>query len=135
MKYIELLYSNSIGIGNRKSYIVNPKLEFTNDFVRGLIEGDGYIGISTSKLGYIKPVISFVTVSNELVLKYRNYLLLNNIKYCTYKQNNCYITVINGKETIKLINLIYPKDNQLYSKRKFDKSMEIINYYKNKENE
>lgn len=119
-----------IGITPKKSFTVNPIIKFTSDLVRGLYEGDGHIKLYTNKKGLICGKTNFVTASKFLIKKLYSFLLKNNIEYHTSKQDNCYIINIGGVKSLKLLDLIYPKNCKLYSERKFKQYQLIKNHYK-----
>lgn len=120
----------NIGVTPNKSLTVNPSVNFTSDLIRGLIEGDGSIGIYNNK-----PKIVFSSSSIKIIEKYENFLSKNNINFSKYLDKNCKnphwrISTI-CSNCLKLINLIYPNNCNLYCNRKYKKAMEIKETYPN----
>jgi len=128
-------FLKSLGITENKSLTIDPNITFTNEFVRGLIEGDGHFGISRNKVSCV-----FSSSSKKLIDKYIVYLNKNNIQGClsiTKPHDNVhthYRMQLSVKATIKLINLIYPNDCTLYCKRKFEKAQQIKQLIEQKKN-
>lgn len=123
-------FLKSIGITEKKSLIVNPLVDFTDSFVRGLIEGDGFISTVN------QPKIAFSSSSKELIEKFSNYLKSNEIKHSINQDKKCinshWKVEIVTKQCLKLINLIYPENCNLYCNRKFERAQKIKKYYEQK---
>jgi len=114
-------FITSLGIPAKKSIIVNPEFEFTWDFVRGLMDGDGHFSA--------KHRSGFVSCSKKLFDKLCNFLELHLgsiIKWSetSYTNTVTYRLEMNQKQTKQLINYLY-KDAAYYLKRKFDLACEI----------
>lgn len=120
---------NKLGIpyGKKSSTIVLPKTNFCErDYIRGLVDGDGSIGITDK--GF--PFISF-TVKSEKIKKY----LLNVIekvvgekkKLSKNKRDSIYNIMINREKAQKFIKYLY-YPNCLTLKRKFKKAQKALRW-------
>lgn len=67
-------FINDLNITPRKSLSLNPKIEFTSDFIRGYFDGDGFV--SSNKFNYRA---SFTSASEIFIKKIQNILEENNI--------------------------------------------------------
>lgn len=119
-------FLQKIGITKRKSLTIDPTIEFTSFLMRGLIEGDGSIFFREYSKGISMGII-FTTASVLLKNKYCNFLDSLNTKYNHILVKNCYVITINGKNSIKLIESIYPEDCTLYCERKYETAIKIKN--------
>ena len=117
-------YLDSIGFTERKTFTYNPNFEITWDFLRGYFDGDG--SISDVK----RREISFVSASNDFVVKISDFLKLNNIDFKLNKNKRNFYSIRISSKPVNLerfINLLY-KDAQTYLDRKFDNAAQIRNY-------
>ncbi len=123
-------YLFDLGITPNKSLTVDPKIEFSDDLVRGMLEGDGSFSLYENKRNGKKSAnIHFISASKALSDKYRSYLNSNNIDYYSGTQKTYFITRVGAKNTINLIKLIYGTNCIIYSKRKYNISQKILNHY------
>ena len=118
--------------------------KFIPDFLRGLIDGDGSIGIYHSEINnktYTKKSCQFISASIKLI---------NGFKHCTDKlgikstitkkkmmdhqlndkiiksKNQCYLLGFSNKNTEKLLSYLYYPDHKLSMQRKYKISQKII---------
>ena len=110
----------------KKSDIISPPLkEFSEiDFIRGLIDGDGSVGLTSKGL----PFISFTTASEDIrnyVVNFINKTLNRNINPQRNKRDNIYNIVIQTISAQQLYKILY-YDNCLCLTRKNHK--EILNW-------
>lgn len=103
-----------------------PKVEYSEfDFWRGVIDGDGSIGITKQNI----PFISLVTKSEILKISYLEFLK----KYIKIDKNinrnmrdNVYNIMITRKHAVQLSKFLYlDNTTDLYLSRKLEKGLEI----------
>lgn len=109
--------------GKEKPYICsNKNLELA--YIRGLIDGDGYIGETQSRLGI---------VGSYNICEYIQNYITNNIKDISnnhiHKHGTIYKLEINGKNQSKIILDALYKNATIYLDRKYEL---YINQYSNK---
>lgn len=111
----------------RKSENVGPPNSTYDElhFWRGVIDGDGSIGITSKNI----PFISFVTVSENLKNSYVKFIektLNRKIKTTRNKRDNAYNIMISGKDAIILTKILYiDNNNGLYLERKYKKALDL----------
>lgn len=111
----------------RKSENVGPPNSTYDElhFWRGIIDGDGSIGITSKNI----PFISFVTVSENLKNSYVKFIektLNRKIKTTRNKRDNAYNIMISGKDAIILTKILYiDNNNGLYLERKYKKALDL----------
>lgn len=111
----------------RKSENVGPPNSTYDElhFWRGVIDGDGSIGITSKNI----PFISFVTVSENLKNSYVKFIektLNRKIKTTRNKRDNAYNIMISGKDAIILTKILYiDNKNGLYLERKYKKALDL----------
>jgi len=103
-----------------------PTVSFEKyDFWRGVIDGDGSIGFTSTGI----PFISLVTKSENLKINYLRFLKdeLGIEKHLNRnKRDNVYNIIVTRENAVKLAGLLYYDDNNLLSlDRKLLKSKEI----------
>lgn len=106
-----------------------PNIEYNKyHFWRGVIDGDGSLGLT----GNNRPFLSLTTKSENLKNKYLNFLLeeLGIIKNINRnKRDNIYNVFLSGNNAIKLAKILYLDNPGIYLERKYNKALEIQNYY------
>lgn len=141
------------GCTNKKSLTINYPIipeEYKRDFIRGLMDGDGSIGIYQSrknKYKYLKPQCYICSASRSF-----SYSLSQDLKdlefkhsFVVQKNSNCMIEnrVINSINHVyyikfstrlaaKLLSWIYYPGHIVSLNRKKNKAEEIISLYENK---
>ena len=94
-------------IFDKTSLAAPPKEKYIeSDFWRGVIDGDGSLGITSNK----EPFISLVTKSEKLKNAFLYFLKVNfglNKKLHRNKRDNCYNITIKNEEAILLIKKLY----------------------------
>lgn len=101
-----------------------------SDFWRGVIDGDGSIGITKNS----EPFISLVTKSDCLFNAYLEMLKRNFNLYKVVNKNkrdNCYNIVVKNEDAIALGEFLYNKAS-VYINRKYEKFLEFKNWKRNK---
>ena len=106
------------------------KLYEKYSFWRGVIDGDGSLGLTKEN----KPFVSLVTKSEKLKDAYVNFLKdeLNVIRNPNRnKRDNVYNITIFGDKAIELSEKLYLLNpNEIHISRKFNKALEIQKYKK-----
>lgn len=124
---------------NKTKILEFPKFlpkELMRHFIRGYIDGDGYISFDKrthgnygyrTRLGYVCSSKSFAIDLKEFLeteLDFENTLVL-------YKDRNCLnIDTANQKQLLSIINYLY-KDSTIYLDRKYDTYKKIHHYLLN----
>lgn len=94
-------------------------------FWRGIIDGDGSIGITSKNI----PFRSFVTISENLKNSYVKFIektLNRKIKTTRNKRDNAYNIMISRKDAIILAKILYiDNNNGLYLERKYKKALDL----------
>ena len=123
----EIVYFlNELGITSNKSLTLNINLNITKDFLRGVIDGDGYI----RKKGY---EISITTGSEIFAEQLQNsFVDLFNITPKIYKNsknriNTIYNVTILGKEKVKFVLRELYNNADTYLERKYQNAVLIGN--------
>jgi DNA-binding transcriptional regulator WhiA len=115
----------------KKSKIIKPPLHIPNlsisDYVRGLYDGDGSLGLTIKGL----PYMSFTTDSDDIANFLVNYISevtkkpLKSLK--RNNRDNIYNIMITKEDAIALSNEIY-YEGCLSLNRKYNKSLEVKNW-------
>lgn len=126
-----------LGVVPNKSLIINfpceeilPK-KYIFDFLRGIIDGDGSIGLYNTSNGFKKPHISLVSGSYNFINQIQSILKEYNIDIAITQNNNVYRLMSEKQETVfKLLELLY-KNSTKNSRldRKYINYLDIYNYY------
>lgn len=129
VKFIKELSSIfSIPIGKKSAIIKFPILteEYERHFMRGVIDGDGSIGVTKAK----RPFISLITTSKDFASGYCDFIHRKlGIQKTTSpnKRDNAYNIMITSDNAQQLVRLLY--ENSIISlPRKFDKAKNIISW-------
>lgn len=142
-------YLQKIGLTNTKTYDMDVSEYFNNlsetnklSFMRGVIDGDGCISISSRKTNGMRCGSYICSASKpfiKMVERYFNNGILTEItkeKSNSYKYKNIksscslYYYYMNGKRVIDNLNEIYNvTGNDLYLKRKYTKYKVVESYY------
>lgn len=112
---------------SKKSDIIKkPENIIENDYWRGIIDGDGSLGITKNGL----PFISLVTCSDELSQQYITFLstIIGYKKETSKnKRDNAYNIMVTNEDSQKIISQLYYK-NCLSIDRKYETAQEILNW-------
>lgn len=122
---------SNLGCFNKKSLTLKfptneqvPKY-LLHHFIRGCFDGDGCLSIDRKRMGH--NMISFV--SSKIFIPEFSKLLLNlGIENMYYNMRNVQSLKIKSRGKIKFLDWIY-KDATIYLFRKFEKQLEIREYY------
>ena len=108
------LYLRNLGITPLKSKTLSIKMKMTPDFIRGVIDGDGYIRKNTGG-------IEIATQSENFKEQLISWFKCNNI-HCTSSFNGSVfiVGVYSKKDILKSYNLIY-KDAPIRLERKYNR--------------
>ena len=136
MKFIT--YSSKQLIENLKQYdlhqkkstkevpFINIKDELIKHYIRGIIDGDGYISKKELRIGACGSIDVMTFIKEYLV----NKLDLDENKdlklYLDKKYKNLYRIYSNRNTTLKIIEFLY-KDANIYLNRKYKLAMEKLN--------
>ena len=128
------LIQNGFPLENKTENAIPPIWEYDeNAFWRGVIDGDGSLGIRKcgTKIG-TEPYISLTTKSDQLKLAYHNYILKItgfNEKNKRNKRDNVYNIVLAKSRCWKICNELY-KNDSIHLNRKYNKYLEILEWRK-----
>ena len=130
LEFRNFLFESGVPYG-KKSKIIKPPLYLEKlsikDYVRGLYDGDGSLGMTKENI----PYISFTTDSDDIAYFLVEYISkitnkpIKNIK--RNKRDNIYNIVITKEDAIELCNEIY-YDGCISLDRKFQKSLDVKNW-------
>lgn len=125
-EFRDYLINNGFPIKNKTDLASTPKSNFDeSNFWRGVIDGDGSIGITSKGL----PFISLVTKSENLKESYLKFLKENfniNKNINRNKRDNVYNIMVSGPKSIPIIKFLYIDNPGIYLNRKYNKAKEII---------
>lgn len=136
-KYISIRYcglsfrdkikSFGFPVGEKSSIIEPPNKSFNEvDYVRGLIDGDGSLGITSKNI----PFVSFVTASEKLKDFYIDFLfrVTNKKKNINRnKRDNIYNIMITKEDAQKVVSILYYNDCNAM-KRKKEKAIQVVDW-------
>ncbi len=114
---------------DKTSLASTPIVEYSEvDFWRGVIDGDGSLGISKSNI----PFIGLVTKSEDMKTKFLEFLdkRMNLRKSATRnKRDNVYNILITNEAAVDLAKLLYIFENpEIYINRKYNSAVELQNW-------
>ena len=128
------LIQNGFPLENKTENAIPPTWKYDeNAFWRGVIDGDGSLGIRKygTKIG-TEPYISLTTKSDQLKLAYHNYILKItgfNEKNKRNKRDNIYNIVLAKSRCWEICNELY-KNDSIHLNRKYNKYLEILEWRK-----
>lgn len=113
-------------VGKKSDMIKEPKGIIKNDYFRGIIDGDGSIGFTSE--GF--PFVSLVTDSQQLAIDFLDYIkeLTEKQKTATRNTRDNVFNIMVTKEDAQILVQDMYYSNCISLKRKFDKSLEILNW-------
>lgn len=114
-------YLHSIGITNQKSLIIDYKKPITIDFLRGVIDGDGYIRSDGTEVSIATGSIVFANQLKEFIKKTFNV----NCTVRKTKPNLFCVGVYGGRQVNKVLEIYENAD--IYLERKYQKAISIRN--------
>lgn len=110
-------FLDSLGITTKKSYTLDYKYTFNTDFLRGVIDGDGYIRKNHSE-------ISVSTASEIFANQIKSFIIQNYNVNCTVRKPNpnMYCVGVYGRKQVeKVLDILYLNANT-YLERKYEKA-------------
>lgn len=120
-------YLKQLGITERKSKTLKINFDLTFDFLRGFIEGDGYIDSKRNR-------IQISCASESMIYQIKNFLLENNITssiYYSEKYKLYSFQVYKHSSVLQLIDKLYTNTHNIpLLKRKYDSAQQISNNLK-----
>ena len=124
-EFRENLIENGFPIKNKTENASTPLKKYDEAaFWRGVIDGDGSIGVTSKN----EPFVSLVTKSEFLKEKYLEFLYKNfNItkNLNRNKRDNIYNIIVKNKDAVNLAKLLYD-NNDIHLNRKYEKAMFIL---------
>ncbi len=128
-----------LGCEPRKTFTCKfPTIEQVPDilmphFIRGLMDGDGYISSKKNRNRGINPTFTFGIVGTFSICSGVQNYLSGKLNLNPYKKihstGNIYgMSYSHNLDVIKIFNHLYPKNCELYLTRKYNKFKEIFNY-------
>lgn len=131
LEFRKFLIENGFPIENKTFNANIPNNNYYEiDFWRGVIDGDGSLGLTKNNL----PFISFTTKSEFLKEQYCLFLqkyfnIKKNVK--RNKRDNIYNIVVFGQRAVNLSKLLYLTDTEaIFLNRKYQKAIEMQKYAK-----
>lgn len=126
LEFRNLMKEYGLVVGKKSDIINIPDEIIIEDFLRGIIDGDGSLGISKNNI----PFISLITASEELkndYLKFINQLTgLKKISNRNTRDNIFNISVMRENAQVIVKRLYY--ENCLCIKRKYERAIEVIKW-------
>jgi len=123
----KFINENGVPYGKKSKTISPPKNIIREDYIRGLIDGDGSLGFMKSGV----PFISFVSESDEVIDYLLDYFseITNKDKKIMNRntRDNLYNILIQSEDAIKFCEYIY-YDGCLSLDRKYNISQDIIRW-------
>lgn len=110
----------SYGITPRKSFNLKLNISLTWNILRGIVDGDGYIG----------KVIDIATASKSFADQIYEFYKSHNLtpKIYKYDNKNIYTIRIDRKNDVKEVLKNLYSDAHIYLKRKYDKARSVGNF-------
>ena len=128
--FINKYFTNWIPVGEKSEIISPPLWCNSKDYIRGLIDGDGSLGITSTGI----PFISLCTKS-DLVKNYilefleKEFNIYKNIS--RNKRDSIYNISLFNEDAIKVSRFLY-ENNEISLPRKFSKFNEMLLWKRNK---
>jgi hypothetical protein len=119
------LIEEGFPISNKTENASIPLVDYDEvSFWRGVIDGDGSVGITSQN----EPFVSLITKSENLKNEYLKFLykkfgILKKLN--RNKRDNVYNIIVKNKNAKELVKLLYDNDD-LHLNRKYNKAMMII---------
>jgi hypothetical protein len=126
-RFRDFLMENGIPYGRKSNIISKPVGKYSKvDYFRGLIDGDGSLGLTAK--GF--PFLSFITASSEIANEYLSFLksITNKEKTTTQnKRDNVFNIAVYKEDAQKVVQTLYYK-NCFGLPRKIQKAEEVLNW-------
>lgn len=126
-RFRDFLMENRLPGGRKSKTIVSPVGRYSKiDYFRGLIDGDGSLGLTAN--GF--PFLSFITASSEIAGEYLDFLksITNREKTTTAnKRDNVFNIAIYKEDTQKVVQILYYK-KCLALRRKLEKAKAVLSW-------
>lgn len=108
-----------------------PTEEFSEiDFWRGVIDGDGSIGLTSAGLPFVSLVTKSENLKNEYIKFLDKYLNLKK-KVNRNKRDSIFNIMSNSGNAVKIVNLLYSDNPPIYLERKYNKYLDILKWKPN----
>ena len=127
--FIEWIKNNNFPMQDKTNTISIPNNYSESDFWRGIIDGDGSIGLKRIEN---QPFISLTTKSESLKQNFCNYIeKLTNFRpnINRNKRDNIYNITLHGEKALIILNNIYT-DANIYIDRKYESYLSIKDWKK-----
>lgn len=110
-------FLNNLGITENKSYTIDYKGVFNRDFLRGVLDGDGYIRKTHTE-------VSITTASLVFAKQIQEFIINNFQVNCTIRKdrNNYTVGVYGRKQVEKCLKELY-ENADIYLERKYQNAM------------
>ena len=126
-RFRDFLMERGLPCGRKSNIISIPVGKYSKiDYFRGLIDGDGSLGLTAN--GF--PFLSFITASSEIANEYLSFLksITDKVKTTTQnKRDNVFNIAVYKEDAQKVVQTLYYK-NCLALPRKLKKSNEVLNW-------
>ena len=126
-RFRDFLMENGIPCGRKSNIISKPVGKYSKaDYFRGLIDGDGSLGLTAN--GF--PYLSFITTSSVIADEYLSFLksITNKEKTTTQnKRDNVFNIAIYKEDAQKVARILY-YENCLALPRKIQKAKDVLNW-------
>lgn len=127
-----------LGFTSNKTYTITPHelLKSSRDFWRGVVDGDGWVGVSHTTGSNYKPDAKIyyypkigLSGNNNTIDEFLNFIKISEIVCASGtkkapRENELYSMDSVGKPAIQIMNLLY-KDAVVYLDRKYQKYQEL----------
>ncbi|MBC7795798.1 MAG: LAGLIDADG family homing endonuclease [Pyrinomonadaceae bacterium] len=126
-RFRDFLVKNGIPSGRKSNIISTPVRKYSEvDYFRGLIDGDGSLGLTAK--GF--PFLSLVSASSEIANEYIGFLKSITGKEKTAAQNkrdNVFNIAVYKEDAQKVVTILY-YENCLALPRKIQKAKDVLNW-------
>lgn len=126
-RFRDFLMENGVPYGRKSNIIKTPVGKYSKiDYFRGLIDGDGSLGLTSKSFSFL----SFITASSEVAFEYLRFLKSITGKQKTSIQNkrdNVFNIAVYKEDAQKVVRTLY-YENCLALPRKLEKAKEVLSW-------